>query len=245
MKTDLLEVIKKYTSDKDYFSLEQLRKYLSSLKLKYSDITTKKYLKNLIDQEIIFSAGRGYYSTIAETIEVKDEQLSRLVDIIKRKYPLIKFSAWNTKSINFAFHHLQNRFYTFIMADKDALLFLRDFLVDGKYDAFLNPLPEEIDKNVLLKDNSIILRPAITRSKSKNNIAAIEQILVDLYVEKDKLQFIDESEYERIFSHILNNFRISLSSLITYAERRKIQPKIKLFLGKYTNATFSQKVAKI
>lgn len=239
MKTKLLDIIKKFASAKDYFSINQLRDHLTSLKLDYSDITIKKYLKNLSDQKIIFSAGRGYYSTISKVIELSDEQINPLIETLRQNYPLIKFSVWSTRSIRFAFHHLQNIFYTFISADKEALIFIRDFLVEKKYNVYLNPLPEELDKNVVLKDSSIILRPSISRSKSVSNIASIEQILIDLYVEKDKLRLIDKSEYNKVFSYIVNNFRISISSLITYAERRKIQSEIKLLITKYTNATFS------
>ena len=245
MKTELSDIIKKFAISKDYFSIDQLRDHLNSLKLDYSDITIKKYLKNLGDQKIIFSAGRGYYSTISKVLELSNEQINPLIETLKQNYPLIKFSVWSTKSIRFAFHHLQNIFYTFISADKEALVFIRDFLIEKKYDVYLNPLPGELDKNVVLKDGSIILRPSITRSKAVSNIASIEQILIDLYVEKDKLRLIDKSEYNRVFSYIINNFRISLSSLLTYAERRKILPEIKLLIKKNTNATFSQIVAKI
>ena len=239
MKTELSDILEKFATTKDYFSLDQLREHLTALKLDYSDITIKKYLKNLSDQKVIFSAGRGYYSTLSKVIELSDEQINPLVEALRQKYPLIKFSVWSTRSIRFAFHHLQNIFYTFISADKEALIFIRDFLIEKKYDVYLNPLPGELDKNVILKDGSIILRPSITRSKSVSNIASIEQILVDLFVEKDKLNLIDKSEYNKVFSYILSNFRISISSLLTYAERRKIQSEIKILLTKYTNATFS------
>ncbi|MBU2446699.1 MAG: hypothetical protein KJ666_14175 [Bacteroidetes bacterium] len=238
MKTEPSDIIKKFASTKDYFSLDQLREHLNSLMLDYSDIAIKKYLKNISDQKIIFSAGRGYYSTIPKVLELSDENLQSLIEVIIQKYPFVKFSVWSTKTISFAFHHLQNRFYTFILAEKDALIFLRDFLVEKKYDVYLNPSPDELDKNVLLKDGSIILRPSVTRSKAISNIASIEQILIDFYVEKDRLKLIDESEYKRVFSYIISNFRISISSLLTYAERRKIHAEMKLFIEKYTNATF-------
>jgi hypothetical protein len=239
MKTELLDRIKKFAYAKDYFSLNQLREHFALLRLDYSDITIKKYLKNLCDESITFSAGRGYYSTIPKVIELKDEQLNLLVKVIRQNYPLINFSVWSTKAISFAFHHLQNRFYTFLSAEKEALVFLRDFLIEKKYDVYLNPLPGELDKNVLLKNGSIILRPSITRSKAIKNIASIEQILIDLYVEKDRLKLIDASEYKRVFSYFITNFRISISSLLTYSARRKIQPAIKHLIEKYTNATIS------
>ncbi len=239
MKSDLIGIIKKYSGNKNYFSLDQLRIYLASLKLNYSDITIKKYLKELIDRGIIYSAGRGYYSTLPKTIELGDERLITLVNTVKQKYPLIKFSAWSTKSFSFAFHHMQNSFYYFLFAEKDSLIFLRDFLSENKYDVYLNPLPDELDKNVILKNGTIILRPLITRGKEKHNFASIEQILVDLCIEKDRLRLIDDSEFNHIFSYVFDNFRISLSALLTYAGRRKIRPKIKLLLQKYTNAAFN------
>jgi hypothetical protein len=132
-----------------------------------------------------------------------------------------------------AFHHTQNIFYTFIYAEQDALFSLRDFLLENNYVAYMNP--GKNDKNFVLQDGTIILRPNITRSKSVNNMSSIEKVLVDLYIEGERLGIIDRNEYEKIFSNIFN-YRLNISLLMDYSERRKIDDNIKEILEKYTNA---------
>lgn len=238
-KTEILNILKNFSDTHNYFTLNQIREYFTSLEFCYSDITLKKYLELLKSQKQFFSAGRGCYSTIANELILNDEELFKLGKLLKEKFPFLECSLWSTKSINFAFHHLQNKFFTFIYSDKDALIYLRDFLIEQNYSVLLNPSKSDLDKNLVLKDGSIILRSSITRSKNANYISSIEKVLVDLYVEKDRLSLMDESEYGRVFGNIITSYRINLSGLLDYAERRKIMLKMKAFIIKYTNATFN------
>ncbi len=237
-KTEILDILKSFSAKYNYFSLNQIRKHLASLELNYADITVKKYLELLKVQKQIFSAGRGYYSTIPNEIILNDEELDNLGKLIKDKFPFLKYSLWSTKIISFAFHHLQNKFFTFIYSDKDALIYLRDFLTEQNYSVYLNPSKNDFDKNIVLKNGSLILRGSITRTKNVHYTSSIEKILIDLYIEKDRLSLIDASEYGRVFENIIKSYRINISSLLDYAERRKILSKTKLLITKYTNATF-------
>lgn len=237
-KTEILNILKNFSDKHNYFTLGQIRKHFASLEFHYSDITVKKYLELLKSQKLIFSAGRGCYSTIPNELILDDEELYNLGKTIKDKFPFLEFSLWSTKTISFAFHHLQNKFFTFIYSDKDALIYLRDFFIEQNYSVYLNPSKSDFDKNLVLKNGSLILRNSITRSKNINSISSIEKILIDLYVEKDRLNLMDDSEYGRIFENIIKSYRINISSLLDYAERRKILSKTKLLITKYTNATF-------
>ena len=145
---------------------------------------------------------------------------------------------WSTKQINFAFHHLQNKFFTFIYADKNSLIYLRDYLLDEGHSVFLNPLKSDSGKTVFSQVDSIILRNFVSHSLSKNYSSPIEKILVDLFLESERLNIIDLSEYSRVFEYLIKNYRLNISSLLDYAERRKNLTKIKQFLIKYTNPTF-------
>ncbi len=237
-KTEIMNILKNFSDKHNYFTLNQIRKRLASSELRYSDITIKKYLELLKSQKQIFSAGRGCYSTITNKLILDDEELLNLGKLLKEKFPFLEYSLWSTKSINFAFHHLQNKFFTFIYSDKDALIYLRDFLIEQNFSVYLNPSKSDFEKNLVLKDGSIILRSSITRSKNVNFISSIEKVLVDLYLEKDRLSLMDESEYGRVFENIVTSYRVDLTGLLDYAERRKILSKMKILITKYTNATF-------
>jgi hypothetical protein len=238
-KTTIKNIIQDFARDKNYLSLAQVKNYLNQKGYEYAEVSIKKYVKTLVDEKILFDAGRGYYSTIQSVFILATSLILSLIKLVEEKFPLLDFSVWSTKQISFAFHHLQNRFFTFIYADKDSLVYLRDYLVGKDYPVFLNPTKKDLEKTVFVKEDSLILRQQVSRSKSKEHAASIEKILVDLYLEADRLNLVDKSEYSRIFQYFIQNYRLNISSLLDYAERRKILNKIKQFLGKYTNATFS------
>jgi len=236
--TEAYNKLKEFTKSHKHISLIQIKSFLSDSGFSYSGETIQKYIQQLKKEKIIYSAGRGYYSNIKNEFVVNYEDYQSLIIQIKGKYPRLTFSLWSTKMLAPVFHHLQNSFYTFIYADSDTLIFLRDFLLDNNHKVYLNPGKSELDKNVILQNNSIILRPKITRSKKENNISSIENILVDFYSENKKLKIVDISEYIKLFGNVINNHRIKISSILDYAERRKIDNLFKEFIIKYTNATF-------
>ncbi len=123
------------------------------------------------------------------------------------------------------FHHTRNQFFIFLFVDIDAMNVVNDYLLQNGYSSLLNPSKNE--KNIILKNNSIIVRPAVTRSKSENHISVIEKMIVDLFIESGRLNLIDFYEYRGIFEVLLNSFRVNISYLLDYSERRKINGKIK------------------
>lgn len=235
MKKTLKIYIKEFAEGESYFSINQIRKFLSVKGLKYSDVSIKKYIKQLINEKYFCSAGRGYYSNIKNEFKPNIKKLKPVVNLIKQKSPYLEFSVWSTEEIKFAFHHLQNRFYTFIYSELDSLEIIRDRLIEAGYSVYLNPTKNEVAKNPFTGQNSIILRNRINHKLSKEQFATIEKILVDLYIESEWINIIDHAEYSRVFESILSNYRINISLLLDYSERRKILTLIKEYLRKYIN----------
>jgi hypothetical protein len=86
---------------------------------------------------------------------------------------------------------------------------------------------------------SIVIRPRITREPVEGYYAAIEKILIDLFIEKDRLQLMDGSEYQQILHNLISSQRINMGRSLEYAERRKVkglflktimEPEKKVFL---------------
>jgi hypothetical protein len=238
MKKTLKTIIKDFAEGKIYFSLNQIRKFLFSKGLKYSDVSIKKYIKQLINENYSYNAGRGYYSKIKNEFKPDNKSLKPIVKLLKQKSPFLEFSVWGTEQIKFAFHHLQNKFYTFIFSEADSLEILRDRLASKGYSVYLNPTINDVKKNPFTEQNSIILRNRINHKLSKEQFAPIEKILVDLYIEAEWIGIIDLEEYSRVFEYFLRNYRLNISLLLDYAERRKILTIIKEYLRKYINPTF-------
>ena len=235
IKTEAYKKLRDFVSTRKYVSLRQVNSFLKDLGYNYSRETVQKYIRRLKQEEILFPAGRGYYTTNKKQFSINYDEFRSLIDLIKLKYPLLEFSLWSTKMLASLFHHTQNQFFTFIYADIDSLPYLRDLLTEKDFKVYLNPTKNDLEKSPLLV-NSIILRTRIERGRSENNIAGIEKILVDLFMENKKLDFIDRSEYEKIFENILNSY---FSNLLDYAQRRKNREEFQNLITKYTNVTFA------
>ncbi|MBI3194968.1 MAG: hypothetical protein HYZ34_10975 [Ignavibacteriae bacterium] len=237
-KGNIAQFLRMYVQNKNYVSVHQVKSYLQESGVKNSEATVKQYLSNMKRDGLLYDSGRGYYSTLKEQMPLEYESLVPLRNTIREKYSSVQFSLWSTEQLKYAFHHLQSGFVTFVYAEKDALEYVRDYLVGKNYKAVLNPSRTEAMKYNFAQPKSIILRPLILRGSAIEHFAAIENIFVDLMIEKDELNLLDEKEYERVFSYIVTNFRIRLGDLLRYAERLKVVTRMKSLLIKYTNAAF-------
>ncbi len=124
------------------------------------------------------------------------------------------------------YHHLQARFVTFVYTEQDYLPVLFDFLREKNPNIYLNPRQEETRKNFIILDDTFVLRSSITEEPQNKHYAEIEKILIDLFIEKDRLTLIDTSEYKRIFENIIFSQRVKIAKLIRYASRREVKSPI-------------------
>ncbi len=215
-----------------------MKKYFAEKKMEYKKDTLKKNLYLLKKGNLIYAAGRGWYSTIKEEFKLNTKPVEKIIKLIKEKFPLLEFSCWSTEQIKGFFHHLPSQFVTFIHTDKDFLQSLKDFLSDNNYNVYLNPYKIEAEKFVELKTNTVILRPSISsREPKQQHFAKIEKVIVDLLMENKKINLIDIEEYKKIVSNIILNYRINMAEVLDYSERRKIQKKIQNTIIKLINST--------
>jgi len=236
-KANITQSIRDFSKGRKYFSFYEVKNFINEKYPTVPDNTIKTSLKRLKQSNEIFDAGRSYYSTIEKIFELSDEPVGELKNIISRKFPFLKFYLWSIDQIKFSFHHLFSKNIYFVHAEKDALQTIGDYLRENKFFVFVDPTKRiEIEKYVSFDKNSVILRPFYSKVRTKNNIPSIENILVDLYLEGDRLNLIDGSEYDRILEYFLSQFRLNISHFIRYAENRKVEIQLKNKLEMYTNA---------
>ncbi len=222
------ERVVNYAKNKYYFHINDLKKYFAERKIEFKEETLEKTVYRLKKGKIIYGAGKGWYSTIKEEFKLDTKPIKKIVTLVKKKFPLLEFSCWSTEQIKGYFHHLPSQFVTFVHADKDFLQSLKDFLSDSRYNVYLNPRKREAEKYVEFYEKTVILRPAISyREPKSNNWAKIEKILVDLFMETKKLNFMDMEEYKKIMSNIVLAYRINIAVMFNYAHQIKIKDRIK------------------
>lgn len=223
IKYFLLEEIENNKEKSNYFSVKSIRDFISSKKRTVSNSTINRYLHDFKKEGIIFDAGKGWYSFLENPFSLYSEPVEPFVRIIKEGFPLLQFTCWSTQQLNSFTHHLLAKFIVFVYTDTDYIRNVAAFLKDKGYNVFENPTKSEIKKQFTMTENTIVIRPAITKQPtSKNNISPLEKILIDFIIENRKLDIMELSESEYVIKSIINSGRINISELSSYAKRRNV-----------------------
>ena len=212
-----------FAEGRNYFSLAGLKHSLDDKGIKYTRDSIKQTLYYLKKDKVIFSSGRGWYSSIATPFRLEKEPVQDIVNRLKEHFPYLPFACWSTQQIRSYFHHLPGKYVTFIYTESDALGPVHDYLREDYTNIYVNPNQGEVRKSFAILDNTVVLRQELTEEPRDGYFARIEKILVDLHFEKERLYLIDGWEYDRIFENLANHFRIDAAKLIRYAQRRKIK----------------------
>jgi hypothetical protein len=225
LRTRTIPELSAATAGFPYFSLAAIRKHMERCRTDIQPESLNRYLHELAKEGVIFDAGRGWYSTLREPFVLDRAPVRGLVELLGKRFPFLDFSCWSTAQIAAYGHHQLARFVNFVYADRDAMDSVADALRESGQAVYLNPLAAEVGKNVRLSDGVVIVRPNITRAPVDGKYAAIEKILVDLFKEAEALRLMGRSEYREIFSAVVSQGRVSISTLFAYAQdRRNIAP---------------------
>ena len=216
-------LVRKYAEKRRYFFL-----YDAARDLGLDKELVMNYCYQLKKENLIFGAGRGWYSTFARPFELDTDPVQEMVDLIKKKYPLLEFCCWSTRQINRFTHHMLAKYVTLVYMDWTSMPVVCDFIKDLGYDAWLNPRGKEAER-FSVRENTVVFRPAISREPRSGYYATIEKIMVDLFIEGESLYLM--SEYDIVKKNILGDGRIDVAALLAYAKRRKV-PIAEVFVSK-------------
>jgi hypothetical protein len=223
VKKTAISILQEIIAGRKYFSVGAIKATAKARKSSLNPTTINQYLYNLKQKGNLYSAGRGWYSTVAVEYQLFTDPVEELSQQIHRKFPLLSFSLWTTKQLQRFAHHLMMHFVTFVFTDFDAMQSTTEFLKDQRLRSLLNPHKRDVEKFFDTSSHSIIVRPMITREPVDGYYAAVEKILVDLFIEKDRLFLMDGAEYQRMFRNLAFSNRINIARLLEYAERRKVE----------------------
>jgi len=125
------------------------------------------------------------------------------------------------------------RFTAYVYTETDAITSITEFLQSQQQKVYSNPKQAEVEKYVAGSNRRIIVRPLVTKEPVEGHYATIEKILIDLFLEKDRLFLMDCAEYKLIFENIIFSNRITMGRLFGYASRRNITASILKLCSEY------------
>ncbi|MBZ0201121.1 MAG: hypothetical protein K8H86_14710 [Ignavibacteriaceae bacterium] len=215
--------ITNFSNNYSYLNLKFLKEELHKKNISFKDISVNQYLYSLKKDHLIYDAGLNWYSKISNQFEIDTVPIKPLSDIIKTSFPFLDFNIWSIAQLKNYFHHLFTQNVQFIYSDFESLNSLYDFLLNKNFNVYNNPDKRLLESHFNIKEDTIILRPSISEEPAKENFSTIEKTLIDLFIEGEKLNLFDRSEYKRIFYNIICSSRINISSMLRYSNRREIR----------------------
>lgn len=216
--------------------MDGLRKKLQLQKKKIPSTTLYTTLHRFVEAKPIFDAGKGWYSTIQAPFTPQHESIKKITGQLGKQFPQLQYSVWSTEQLQPFAHHLMSRFTIFIYTEADAISSVTEFLQSQQYTVYSNPKQADVEKYVATSDKRIIVRALVTEEPVDNHYATVEKMLVDLFLEKDRLFLMDEAEYKRIFENLIFTNRINMGRIFRYEDRRNIKVSLVQLCSEYKSS---------
>ncbi len=223
MTANIKSEIQGFSKQYSYFSGTFLKEYLRKKKISSVPSTINQYLSQLKKENIIFDAGRGWYSNIKNTFQSESVFQNNIVNSITKDFPFLEFNCWSISQIKDYFHHLFTKDIVFVFSSFDSLSSLNDHLTANGFKVYNNPGKQIVKDYFILQNNTVILRPSISEEPKNGFSSPVEKILIDLFLEKDKLNLLEGTEYKRIFFNLICSNRINMAQLLRYSSRREVK----------------------
>jgi hypothetical protein len=236
LSTDF-EQLKKEFKSQGAFSREELLHFYRKQEPGLKETTFRWRIHNLKEKKIIRSISKNEFSLSYKPNFIPNitNRQSEIYSKLKKQFPFIRCCIWSTTFINEFMLHLPGRFLMLIEVDNDATESVFHFLNDLNIkNVFLQPQEKEIEKYIFENTESVIVKSLITKAPiqkiKKNEVPALEKILVDLYCDRKLFNMFQGSELIHIFNNALNHYAVDITTLLHYAGRRGKADDLCIFL---------------
>lgn len=165
--TETRTAILTFAENRDSFRFAELLSYLNGL-FEISKVTLSWYLREMINDNIIFKLGRGIYTAHkVQTSEYTPRLRTKAVKvgkIIARKFPFVSVSVLDGQVFADFQHHISSNNIIYVEVDRDAMESVFHSLKQEGYTAYLNPSKDFVYDNIDLSKEGVIVKPLISES---------------------------------------------------------------------------------
>lgn len=222
--------------EKSCFTKEDLKDNYKNHGLFISDDALNVKIFRWRKKGLIHNVAKGKYviNTKSSFVPVSDKFIRKMHKLFISRFEDVDYCIWATAWLSNFMHHIPFKSFYIMETEKDVCESVFYYLRDNGINVYYEIDAKQIEKYVLPEDDSVIIRPLITRAPCKNHeetrYASIEKILVDIFCDQDIFYLYSGREQQWIFENILKAYNINFSSLLTYAERRKRDKELKSYL---------------
>ncbi|MDL2230807.1 hypothetical protein LJB75_00125 [Bacteroidales bacterium OttesenSCG-928-L19] len=214
--------------DKNIISLQDIDLFFRDKEPEIPKTTVSWRIYMLIQHGILQRVGRGKYSFgKAEYFMPKiSNKMKQVAQIIKKKFPFIKYCQWELSTVNTFSRHLINFNILFVDVERNVVESIYYELKDNFSKVMLI---QNLYDNLSEFDNTIIVRPLITDSPIQKNentyVATLEKMLVDLCTDKEFISF-QGNEIYHIYESAFELYTINAQTMLRYAGRKTKREEI-------------------
>ncbi|WP_304611710.1 DUF6577 family protein [Paramuribaculum intestinale] len=230
--TETRNAILTFAENRDSFRFAELLLYLNGL-FEISKVTLSWYLREMVNDNIIFKLGRGIYTAHkVHTSEYTPRLRTKAVKvgkIIARKFPFVSVCVLDGQVFADFQHHISSNNVIYMEVDRDAMESVFHTLKQEGHTAYLNPSKDFVYENIDLSKEAVIVKPLISESPLLDfkgvKTPRLEKILVDIYCDDD-LDYLHGNEWSRMFDNALSMYSVNRTAMLRYASRRNAKPAI-------------------
>jgi hypothetical protein len=229
-KATLSKILGKAAAKHRYVSLAWVRARMPEV----SPNTLRSYLSEAMAHGEIYSAGRGWYSPIAEPAAIDPEPVAALGKLLAKRFPLLPHALWSTAQINPWLEHTLGKETLFVNAPSDAVSDVAAFLRQNGWAVVLNPTKKS-GSDFVPDDKQVVLR-GVRRDVGE---MTPERLLIELLLENRRLGILDEAERQAASRRWIESRRFDFGALTKEIWDSKI--KLHMLVGSPIKPTISEK----
>ena len=229
-KAALSRILGKAAVKHRYVSLAWVRARMPEV----SPNTLRGYLSEAMANGEIHSAGRGWYSPIAERATLDPEPVADLGKVLVKRFPLLPQALWSTAQINPWMEHTLGKETLFVNVPSDTVSDVAAFLRQSGWTVVVNPT-KKTGADFVPSEKQVVLR-GVRRALDD---MTPERFLIELLLENRRLGILDEAERQAACQRWIESRRFDLTYLND--QLRKSEVRLSTLIGGRLQPTISEK----
>ena len=204
----------------------------------------RRLLDSLLKRNIIIHVGRDLYRNqkscvIKSYYSPSVSQSAREVgNLLSKSLPYLNYALWETRTLYEFMNHQPSQNQIIVDVPKDTLESVFNTLSkDFSGRVFLEPDRQLMERYVIAQEEAVIVSRLVSQTSEKQiegiYSAPLENILVDLLVEKEIFYIFQGEELALIFQNAFAKYWINEKAMLRYAGRRKVVPQLKEFIAQH------------
>lgn len=196
--------------------------------------TVQWCLYDLRAKNIIERVSRGVYqlSNKRKFQIVVNTKIEQINDLIKEKFPFIRYCIWSGNSLTSLMHHIAVNNAIYVEAERDAVESVFNALKENFGSVFINPDSQLMERYIDLSHETIIVKTLVSEAPLDNvdgtPTPSFEKVIVDICFDAD-FQYMAGSELSNIIENT-RQYTIDNSKLLRYASRKNKRDQMQKLL---------------